>query len=616
MASHSIGTLYAYASGNDHGRYSCTLSYDTPTRSGGVVTLPNAKVVLTRYSTGWTSNRIAGRAGIGGSTTNVKNNVTLNSYGTESPASITFNLGSPTVSTLGNSFSFYVALASTGKSGDWTNFQGNSPLEYSITISCPAGKPTFTTNPRIADIQETSFKIVQGAVNVDSDFSFSISPSTGVTVTQTSEGATCTNLTPGTSYTITQTAVTKNSGGGADYTTTATASGSTYKYPYLESIGVSSLTLGGTQTAKIYNPLNRSVDFRVLKSDQSTVLLSAQSNKDSASLLIPINETFAGLIASAATESTVYYDIKYNDNISAKQSGKINITSDLANPQWTPGTTDTNLILYENTLATATTVIGNNQGLVQGKSTWKYKIDFSGYPAKPRYNATIVAYEVSVNGGAYASYATSGTFVTQAANTTTGSSVIIRVRAKDSRNFYSSIIERIIPVTPYSKPTGSLTVKRKDGYGDRVQIIISPTWAVNQNTNVGTATWSYKEVITNTWTDPSVGKNISTFNTAIEPTLDFSNNSSWDFKVVLTDKFGESSEIISTRIGPGIPIIFMDATVQGLGVNTYPSEAGIAVVGMTETTYAKVNKSITLGSNSRIEDYDNGTKTGVFWIGD
>ena len=197
MASHTIGTLYAYASGNDHGRYSCVLSYDTPTRSGSVVTLPNAKVVMTRYNTGYTTNRIAGRAGIGGSTTNVKNNVTLNAKDSQSPATITFNLGSPTITTLASSFSFYVALASTGWSANWDNFQGNSPLEFSVTIACPAGKPTFTTQPVITDVQETSFKVTQGSVNVDSDFSFSISPS-GPTQTAISGGVSFTNLSPNT----------------------------------------------------------------------------------------------------------------------------------------------------------------------------------------------------------------------------------------------------------------------------------------------------------------------------------------------------------------------------------------------------------------------------------
>lgn len=48
----NVGTLYAYATNNNHGRYSCELQYDTPTRSGSVVTLPNAKVVLTRYNSG------------------------------------------------------------------------------------------------------------------------------------------------------------------------------------------------------------------------------------------------------------------------------------------------------------------------------------------------------------------------------------------------------------------------------------------------------------------------------------------------------------------------------------------------------------------------------------
>ena len=615
MASHSIGTLYGYASGNNYGRYSCTLSYDTPTRSGGVVTLPNAKVTMTRYSTGYTTNRIAGRAGIGGSTTNVRNNHTLSASGDQSPATIIFDLGSPTISTLGNSFSFYVALASTGKSGNWDNFQGNSPLEYSITISCPAGKPTFTTNPSITNVQETSFNVVKGAVNVDSDFSYSISPS-GPTHTITAEGATFSNLSPGTSYTVTQTAVTKNSGGGADYTTTATATAKTYNYPSLTSIGVSALTLGNVQTAVIDNPLNRTVDFRLLNSSK-TVLLSTQTTSSSASLTVPLNDSLASLISATGTSATVYYDIIYNNNASAQKSGTINITSDLTAPQWTAGTTESNLISYENTLATATTVTGSNQNLVQGKSTWQYKINFSSYPAQPRYGANSVSYEVSINNGAYSTYATSGTFVTQAASTTTGSYVSIKVRAKDSRGFYSSVVERSIPITPYGKPTGSISAKRKDGYGDAVELVISPNWSVNPLTNVGTATWSYKEVTASTWTTPTGASGIKVFNEVISPSISCNNNSSWEFKVVLTDLFGETnSETIQTKIGPGIPIIFMDATVQGLGVNTYPSEAGIAVAGMTETTHAKINKSIILGKNSRIEDYDNGTKTGIFWIGD
>ena len=61
--------------------------------------------------------------------------------------------------------------------------------------------------------------------------------------------------------------------------------------------------------------------------------------------------------------------------------------------------------------------------------------------------------------------------------------------------------------------------------------------------------------------------------------------------------------------------MFVDTTAIGLGVNTYPKEKGLAVAGMAELEKAKITKSIILGANSRIEDYDNGTKTGIFWIG-
>ena len=158
-----------------------------------------------------------------------------------------------------------------------------------------------------------------------------------------------------------------------------------------------------------------------------------------------------------------------------------------------------------------------------------------------------------------------------------------------------------------------MVANRKDGYGDTVELVIYPNWSIDQTKNAGTATWSWKLSTDSNWKDGGV--NINTFNTIITPSTAFDNNSTWDFKVVLKDTFGTTSDVITAKVSPGVPIVFVDTTAIGLGVNTYPKEKGLAVAGMAELEKAKITKSIILGANSRIEDYDNGTKTGIFWIG-
>lgn len=281
---------------------------------------------------------------------------------------MTLELGSPKITTLASSFDLYLAFASTGHSNSWNNFQGNSPLEVTVTIDCPAAKPTFTKSPYIISVQETSFTFINGEVDIDSDISYSISDSNIKTYTAVEGGISYTGLAPNTQYTVTQTAITKNTDGSANFKTTATATVTTYPYPTIVSIKTNTLTLGDTQTAVINNPLNRTVDFKMLNSSKAEVL-SSQSSTGTVSLPVPLNNATAGLISSTATTAKVYYTVSYGSYTSPTQEGNVQITQDLANPQWVAGTNDSNLITYQNTLSTATTVTGSPSYLVQGKST-------------------------------------------------------------------------------------------------------------------------------------------------------------------------------------------------------------------------------------------------------
>src|SRR5574344_126976 len=127
------------------------------TRSGNTLTLNNARVVMTRYSGEYTTNRIAGCFFIGNSSNYPSSlwNVTLNDNRHPSPATITYSIGSPSYSTSDSSLLIGVYVASTGASYDWTNFQGNSPLSLSVALPAPADY-TYTNNWYLTSRTNTS----------------------------------------------------------------------------------------------------------------------------------------------------------------------------------------------------------------------------------------------------------------------------------------------------------------------------------------------------------------------------------------------------------------------------------------------------------------------------
>lgn len=155
MASINIGTFRGYSNSSNYGRYTCYLQYDSITRSGNNVTINNLRVYMERYSSGYTTNRLAICAGYNGSTNNLKNNATISSSGSNSASSYTINLGSPTVATNGTGFAVYVNIQSTGASSNWTNFQSDG-LVYSGTPTASGASPTAPSAPSSCSIPSSA----------------------------------------------------------------------------------------------------------------------------------------------------------------------------------------------------------------------------------------------------------------------------------------------------------------------------------------------------------------------------------------------------------------------------------------------------------------------------
>lgn len=139
-------TLWGDQYNSSYGKYTVYLTWKSVTRSGTTVKLNTATVYGVRANSGYTTNRAALRAGIGGSENNIVQNGTLYPHSNSgSPATFDYSLGSPSTTTTGTSFSVYVQCANTGYNDGWANFQSGSPVQKTVTISCPAATSAVGT---------------------------------------------------------------------------------------------------------------------------------------------------------------------------------------------------------------------------------------------------------------------------------------------------------------------------------------------------------------------------------------------------------------------------------------------------------------------------------------
>ena len=597
MASQYLGTFYGYSNGSAYGRYNCTLYWDNITRSGTKVTMNNARVVMTKTDTDkYTINRFAGCASING--TSIHYNTTLKAYQTQSPNSITFTIGSPSTTTTGTSFNFYVAIASTGGSSSWGNFQA-TPLEWSGSISCPSANPTYITKPTITNIQETSLVINRGTTDISSKFYYKRSGTT-TWIELTATNTTISSLTANTSYTFDFKVA--NATDASLTTTTDSITAKTIQFPYIKTVGVENVIIGSMQTLTLHNPLGRKVEILMTNGTQDgTIIYSNTTTGTSHSFTVPIEAACAAIGNSSTIGSAVYY-CKYLENIIQTKTGTYQTTESLFRPSWTSNINE--IFTYKDGNEDfVNTITKDNQILVQEYSQLFYGVNYNDFPAIASYNSPIKTYQISINNEDFIEIPASST----EPNTDSGlimpadaRNITIAVRAIDSRGYKSNILTTTLNVQPYNAPQGSIEVYREGGYGTTVHLIIHPVWGINSN-NIGTATYAFGK------NGGVIGTTTSTssFDTII-PLANFDNEASFTFEVILTDKLGRSSNPIYGSIGIGEPILFIDVGdgVTGIGVNCFPETKGMYVKGdavFQDNAFAKQN--LTVEQNAKVYGY-------------
>lgn len=469
--------------------------------------------------------------------------------------------------TLGGGNSFSASITAHPYGGSYTS-SGNS----SWTLDNNVVKPSVTCS--IASTSETTVTLTGTVTN---NGNAAITASGYQKSTNNSTWTTCTNSVTGlntnTKYYFRYWAT--NSAG---TTYSSSVNTTTWKSPALTSISTSALIAGNAQTLTLDNPHSRNCSITV-KDGNNNTLYTGSTSGTSLTFTITADKcrTALGSGTSTATSANLTYTCVYSSWTTTK-TGTLGINTTYK-PTWSSNFAINTAITYADTNTTTIGITGSNQILVQGKSSWEYSLALTGNQAavaNSNSGSSIKEYKVSTDGGtSWTTKSASATHISVGAIGSTTTSVSVKVKAIDYKGLESTIQTRTISVTPYSLPTGIMTAKRQNNYGETVELAISPTWAVGSG-NAGTAAWSYKLSTASSWT---TGGTISTFNTPAVLGVAFDNTLSYDFRIILTDAFRGSSTAILSSVGPGTPIFFIDETVNGVGVNDIPTEQGLFVDG-------------------------------------
>jgi len=387
----------------------------------------------------------------------------------------------------------------------------------------------------------------------------------------------------------------------------------TWKSPALTSITTSALIAGNAQTVNLTNEHSRNCSITV-KDGNNNTLYTGSTSGTSLTFTIPADKcrTALGSGTSTTTSANLTYTCVYSSWTTTK-TGTLGINTSYT-PSWSSNFAINTAITYADIGSETTRITGNNQILVQGKSSWEYSLALTGNQAaiaNSNSGSSIKEYQVSTDGGtSWTTRSASATHISVGTVGSTATSVTVKIKAVDYKGLETSVQTKTISVTPYTNPSGTISVNRQNNYGEVVQLKINPSWAIASVNHEEWAEVYYKLSTASTYT--LLDDDVETFNSLITLEDTFDNTLSYDFKVILYDAFGEESNAILASVGPGMPILFIDETVNGVGINTIPTEQGLFVDGKTNLEgNVQINGATTIGTSNATKNLTvTGTMTG------
>ena len=230
-------------------------------------------------------------------------------------------------------------------------------------------------------------------------------------------------------------------------------------------------------------------------------------------------------------------------------------------------------ISYKDSNSTTVAVTGNNQKLVQSLSNLLATIT----SATAKKSASISKYEATINGVTKT--------ITSAGNIDFGvinsaNNLTLSVKVTDSRG-NTATASKTVTFLAWVLPTAIISLKRKNNYEDQSYLTVNATYSSVDSKNSVTIKYQYKKTTESSYTS------LTTIGNGSQKTLTLSKDYAWDFKIVITDKFGTTT--YNTVLAKGKFILFVDTKKLSVGVNCFPTKTeSLEVNGVQVLEYDEI----------------------------
>ncbi len=332
-------------------------------------------------------------------------------------------------------------------------------------------------------------------------------------------------------------------------TTSSALSVTTYAFPYATTMP--NFIIGEKVTIGLYNPLNRTVQVSMLGADNSVIQTDTVSGTSISGWIIDAIVT--KLYASIPNSKSGTYKVKvtYGTNISTKTGGTYSVNANVCAPSI--GT-----VSYEDTNSQTVALTGNNQDIVQNKSTPSYTA--SGLSALN--GATISACSVLVN-GATTSLTVSGNSATgQGGVIDSGTNIEAVFTVTDSRGL-TATKSVTISMLDWTTPSAIVTLQRQDNFYTETDLTVDARFSLINGNNQITITYeATKEGDSSATVTGTVQDNVTSV-------VNLDNSYAWTVEITLTDSLGATASY-SAYISRGMPIIYFDRLKSSVGINCFP----------------------------------------------
>lgn len=217
---------------------------------------------------------------------------------------------------------------------------------------------------------------------------------------------------------------------------------------------------------------------------------------------------------------------------------------------------------YLDTNSTTTAITGNNQQIIQNKSTLQINLT----NATALKYATLTNVSVNVNGNVITQNFTSGSssLTLNIGTLDVSQNLQIPITVTDSRD-NSTTINLTIQVLSWSLPSAIITLQRLNNYYSETNLNVDANYSSLDSKNTITIQYQIKKV-----SDTSYGT-LTTIQDNVQTQFTADNTYEWNVKVILTDRLGSTSYILT--LGKGIPIVYFDNILNSTGFNCFPSSS-------------------------------------------